>query len=165
MSKNEHDDASPLGRLKSFFVKPAQAGMPPQVDRLHLATCVILLEVAQADQEFLPAERQHIVAVLRERFSLSRDQAEELIGLATEQRGQSADLWHFTHELNKSCSREEKFEIFAEVWRIIYMDKTLNRHEDYLVHKLAKLLNLDQREMIDVKMQVRREMIGDAGEI
>jgi len=159
MAQNNNGEQSPLGRLKRFFTRPQQPGTEPQVDRLHLATCVILLETARADQEFSPAEKQHIIAVLRDRFGLSNEEAEDLIGLATAHRSESADLWHYTHEINKSCSREEKVEILAEVWRIIYMDKILNRHEDYLVHKLAKLLNLDHPELIDVKMRVRREMM------
>ena len=157
MAQNNNGEQSPLGRLKRFFTRPQQPGTEPQVDRLQLATCVILLETARADQEFSPGEREHIILVLRDRFALSGQEAEELIELATAHRSESADLWHYTHEINESCTREEKIEILAEVWRIIYVDKTLNRHEDYLVHKLAKLLNLDHPEMIDVKMQVRRE--------
>lgn len=157
MTQNGEGEQSPLGRLKRFFARPREAGAKPRVDRLQLATCVILLETAQADQEFLPEEKQHIVAVLRERFALSDEEAGELIGLATARRSENADIWDYTHAINQSCSREEKFEILAEVWRIIYVDNTLDRHEDYLVHKLAKLLNVDHTEMIDVKMRVRRE--------
>ncbi len=156
---NNNNDHSPLGRLRQFFMRPQQPDEKPQVNRLQLATCVILLEAARADQEFSPDEKQLIIGALGERFHLSSQEAAELIELATVHRNESADLWHFTHEINQSCSREEKMEILADIWRIIYMDKTLNRHEDYLVHKLAKLLNIDHAEMIDVKMQARREMM------
>ena len=159
MAQNSNGEQSPLGRLKRLFTRPQQPGGKPQIDRLQLATCVILLETARADQEFSPDEKQHIISVMRERFGLSSEAAEELIELATTHRNESADLWHYTHEINQSCTRAEKIDVLAEVWRIIYMDKIINRHEDYLVHKLAKLLNLDHPEMIDVKMQVRREMI------
>lgn len=160
MHDQNNQAQSPLARLKRLFTAPQGSGDEDQVDKLHLATCVILLETAMADHEFSPAERQHIIGVLRERFDLTGKEAEELIEIASTHRSESVDLWHYTHELNVSCTREEKLEIIAEVWRIIYMDKTLNRHEDYLVHKLAKLLNLDHPELIDVKMQVRREVMG-----
>jgi len=160
MNDRNNQSDSPLARLTRFFTVPQpQAAGEPRVDQLQLATCVILLETATADHEFSPAERQHIMSVLRDRFSLSGKEAEELIEIASTHRSESVDLWHYTHQLNVSCTREEKLDIIAEVWRIIYMDKTLNRHEDYLVHKLAKLLNLDHPELIDVKMQVRREIM------
>jgi hypothetical protein len=35
-----------------------------------------------------------------------------------------------------------------------YTDNLLDAHEDYLVHKLARLLNLDHRELIEAKMKI-----------
>jgi uncharacterized tellurite resistance protein B-like protein len=40
------------------------------------------------------------------------------------------------------------------VWRVIYADGKLDKHEDYLVKKIAHLLNLRHREMIDAKLRV-----------
>src|SRR5690606_16761152 len=50
--------------------------------------------------------------------------------------------------------------ILREVWRVIYADGTLDGHEDYLVHKLAKLLNLNHPMLIEAKMAVLREIRG-----
>jgi len=45
--------------------------------------------------------------------------------------------------------------IIEEVWRVIYADGTLEAHEDYLVHKLAKLLNLNHPQLIKMKMKAK----------
>ena len=57
----------------------------------------------------------------------------------------------------KASSPAEKRQIIEEVWRVIYADGALDAHEDYLVHKLAKLLNLNHPQLIEAKMTVKGE--------
>ncbi len=40
------------------------------------------------------------------------------------------------------------------LWAVIYADDSLNAHEDYLVHKLATVLNIDQGKLIDAKLKI-----------
>jgi len=144
-----------LGRLAGLLGGNRTPPAPEdETDRLQTATCTILLEVARADDEFSDAERGHVVDTLCSRFSLSHSDAHALIETSTQQRKGSYDLWHFTNEINKACTRDEKLHIIEEVWRVIYADGALTKHEDYLVHKLAKLLNLAHPELIDAKLRV-----------
>ena len=151
-----------LDRLfKLFAIDEAAPSDANQDEKLRMATCVILLEVAGADDEFSPVECEYIINALRERFQLSQHEAEELIQLAQEQRGESSDLWKFTNQINQSCSNEEKIQIIEEVWRLIYADNVLDGHEDFLVHKLARLMNLKHPILIEAKMKVLKEVRGE----
>ena len=125
-------------------------------ERLRLATCAVLLEAAGADNEFSPAECQLIIEALRARFDLTQDEAEELIRVALDRRQETSGLWKFTNQINQSCTLEEKLGIIEEVWRVIYADGSLDGHEDYLVHKLAALLNLTHPQLIEAKLKVSR---------
>ncbi len=147
-----------LNRLRDLFSAKVEAQEGSHAERLGLATCVILLEAAKADEEFTAEERDRIIAGLRRRFSLSQTEAEELIEASEAARDQSYDLWRFTNRINQSCPPAEKIAIIEEVWRVIYADGTLEAHEDYLVHKLAKLLNLNHPQLIDAKLKVSREL-------
>lgn len=147
--------------LRKLFQKLSsepQAELPDTADRVPLAVCVLLLEVARSDEEFADEERDQIVETLVRRFELSQEDAETLMATSTEERKESLDLWHFTHEVNKNCTRDEKREIITEIWRVIYADGTLDAHEDYLAHKFAKLLNLPHSELISAKMAVLQEV-------
>ena len=42
------------------------------------------------------------------------------------------------------------------VWELAYTDGRLDKHEDYLVHKLAQLLRLDHRQLIEAKLKIKR---------
>lgn len=150
-----------LKRLLALFAAKEQTSEIPEAKRVQIAACAILLEVAGADNEFAPEECQRIIAVLRERFELGQDEAEELVRTAEERRTKAFDLWHFTSQINASCSRDEKLRIIEEVWRVIYADGRLDGHEDYLAHKLAQLLNLTHPQLIEAKMKVRSEFGGN----
>ena len=149
-----------LSRILTLFSASESKGSEApsaKHDGLQLAVCVLMLEVATVDDEFSPEERTHIVDTLRDRFSLAHSDAAELMELAEHTRNKSADLWKFTNHINTNCSVDEKLEILEEVWRVIYADGELGGHEDYIVHKLAKLLNLAHPELIRAKMAVIEE--------
>ncbi len=151
-----------LERLfKLFSVDEAAPEDTDPDEKLRLATCAILLEVAGADDEFSPVECEYIITALRERFKLTQEEAEELIHVAQERREESFDLWKFTNQINQACSNEEKIQIIEEVWRLIYADNVLDGHEDFLVHKLARLMNLKHPILIDAKMKVLKEVRGE----
>jgi uncharacterized tellurite resistance protein B-like protein len=120
-----------------------------------LAACVILLEAAHADYESTDEELDHVLATIRHTFRLSHEYAEELMVLARAEREQAVDLWEFTNAVNGNFSREEKIKVVEAVWRIIFADGEIDKHEDYFVRKLTNLLRLTHREMIGAKLRVK----------
>jgi uncharacterized tellurite resistance protein B-like protein len=139
----------------------AEAPAIPSENRTALATCAVLLEAASIDDEYTLEEKQHILQVLQSRFSLSEEEAGELLREATRAHNESTDLFRFTHEINRAFSTEEKIDVMREVWRIFYSDGVLDGHEDQLAHKLQDLLNLNHPQLIEAKMSVRKEVLGD----
>jgi uncharacterized tellurite resistance protein B-like protein len=144
--------------VKKFFDKPPQ-GRPARQgkERLHdvrVATCALFLEMAAIDGEFSDLERERIVSILKKDFHLSDDHAAELLDAANAELKQSIDLWQFTNLINENYSIEEKTRIIAMVWKIVYTDRKLDMHEDYLVHKIAKLLRLTHKQLIDAKLRI-----------
>ncbi|HQE83317.1 MAG TPA: TerB family tellurite resistance protein, partial [Candidatus Hydrogenedentes bacterium] len=77
---------------------------------------------------------------------------------ANTRRAQSFDIWKFTNEINETCTLAEKKEIIGEVWRVIYADRSLSAHEDYIAHKLGRLLNLTHPDLIEAKVKVLEEL-------
>ena len=127
-------------------------------ERLRVGTCVILLEVAEYDDEFSPAERESIEAILKRRFELSDEEAKELIEASARERRESHGLRLFTHHINENYSEEERKKIMEAAWLVIYADDTLNRYEDHFVHRLAKLLRLDHSDLIEAKLTAKAKL-------
>ena len=146
-----------IGILKSLFTKEAaglSAANIPQPHRLHVATCAILLEMAKIDCEFDDLERQDIISIFKNKYNLADDEIAALIEASEEELERSIDLWQFTKHINNNYTPDEKIGIIETVWQVAYADGKLDKHEDYLIHKLSEILNLSHKHMIDAKLKV-----------
>lgn len=121
--------------------------------RLRIATCAIMIEIANSDDEFTEGERTRIVEILSLKFDLSDDEAHELIEIAQERIKESIDIWGFTKTLNKIFTEDQKIKVLEAIWTVIYADGQLSQHEDSLVHKLSYLLGLKHKQLIDAKLK------------
>jgi uncharacterized tellurite resistance protein B-like protein len=122
--------------------------------KIGVATCVLFLEMAHIDGEFDEREREHILQILKTKFGFSEEQVALIMKAAKDQLEGSIDLWQFTNLINQNFVVEEKIRVIEEVWRIAYADGHLDKHEDYLIHKMAELLRLTHKQLIDAKLRV-----------
>ncbi len=145
---------------KKFFGKRTEVDSGDQREENHhdirVATCALLLEMANIDGEFSDAERENIISILKNDYNLSDEYAAELLESSNKELKQSIDLWQFTNLINQNYSTEEKLRIIEMIWKIVYADGELDKHEDYLAHKLANLLRLTHKQLIDCKVKVLR---------
>lgn len=139
--------------LSSLATGPVEA-KEEKYDRVQIAACVILLEVAKYDFELSSIERETTKAILKHDFSIPDEAVEDLMKIAEEKREESVDLWEFTNVINQNFSREEKIKMMESAWKIIYADKKLDKYEDHYVHVLAGLLRLRHAELIEAKLRV-----------
>jgi len=133
--------------------KPSVKGKPLNHD-IYVATCALFLEMASIDGEFTHTERDNIVSILKNEYNLSEQSIIELLIASQAEREGSIDLWKFTNKINQNYSVEEKIRIIELIWKIVYVDGKLEKHEDYLIHKIARLLNLKHSELIEAKLNV-----------
>jgi uncharacterized tellurite resistance protein B-like protein len=120
-----------------------------------VALCVLLLEAAHADGECSDEEKQRIITTLAEKNQIPSNQIEELVSASYKERDEAVDIFQFTRYMNTNFSKEEKLEVMESVWRIIHTDGYLESHEDHFAHKLANLLRLSHKELIDCKVRAR----------
>lgn len=144
--------------VKKFFDR--RSGDLPENHRserphdIRVATCALLLEMANIDDEFTDTEREDIILILKKKYNLPDEDVTPLIQATEEELKGSIDLWRFTTLINKNYSVEEKIQVIEMVWKIAYADGRLGKHEDYLVHKLAKLLRLTHKQLIEAKLKI-----------
>jgi len=148
-----------LGVFKKIFDAPKkQESAQERVEKLEVATSVILLEAATADSHFSEEEQQKIIEILKSRFHMNEESVKELIEKSEHEREESTDLWYFTNILNENLSTEEKYNLMEQVWEVIYSDGTLDKFENYVARKLLNMLNLDHSKFIELKMKVKGEL-------
>ena len=98
--------------IKQLIVEPTQE-IQEKFDRTHVATCVILLEMAKSDDEFSSVEKETTEAILKHELSIPDEDIEDLMNIAAEKREDSVDLWEFTNLINEHFSEEERIKTFG----------------------------------------------------
>jgi len=148
-----------IDRVKRLFMKDSKAGPgnggETGDEDIRVAVCALFLEMSHVDGEFTESEREDILSLLKKHYGLSDEHVAALMEASRKELEGSIDLWQFTNLINQNYSREEKIRVIEMIWQIVYADDRLDKHEDYLVHKLAKLLRLTHKELIDAKLKVR----------
>jgi uncharacterized tellurite resistance protein B-like protein len=110
--------------------------------------------MAHADDDFTADEEARIAEMVQQRFGLSPEAFKELKALSEQRRREQIDLWGFTSTIKKNFSAEQKIQVMEMLWTVIYADETLADYEDHLIHTLAKLLDINHRDMINAKVKV-----------
>ncbi|HEX6132794.1 MAG TPA: TerB family tellurite resistance protein [Longimicrobiales bacterium] len=123
----------------------AQAKMDAEDERqkLHVAACALLLEIAYADDAFSDAERTHIEAVMQRHFDLDEETANALIELAEAERSRAIDLYQFTSLIRDNYDLGQKTLLAEIMWGLVLTDGDVQRHESYMLRKIANLLDLE----------------------
>lgn len=136
-----------LNAIKSFFtssMNPVAETDPETAKKdIRLAACALLLELANADDEFSEDERQHLESAIRRQFGLDSAEAERLLALAQQERDQAVDLWQFTNLIAENYSTGQKMVLAEIMWGLVYSDGEMASKEDYLMRKICNLLRLE----------------------
>ena len=122
---------------------PAEPGPGASTRDIRLAACALLLELANADDEFTDDERQHLESAVRRQFGLDAAEADRLLELAQQARDESVDLWQFTNLIAENYSTGQKMVLAEIMWGLVYSDGDLASKEDYLMRKICNLLRLE----------------------
>jgi uncharacterized tellurite resistance protein B-like protein len=123
----------------------------------RLAAAALLLHAAAIDGEILPSERAKLHTVIKQRFGLDDQAADELIAKATAAEQESVDLYHFTRLLNRSLDEPGRARVIEMMWEIVYADGQRDELEDNLLWRAADLLGVSPRERIELRRRIGGE--------
>jgi uncharacterized tellurite resistance protein B-like protein len=144
--------------LKKYFLPSENQGKSPEVklrDKIVVAACVLMLEIAKSDEELVSAEMKTIRGIMQTELDIPKENIEEILRIAEKDRENSTDIYEYTRLINQHFSKEEKTQMVERFWRIIYADGSFDQYEDYMVHKLADLLRLSHDELISSKLKMK----------
>ncbi len=141
--------------LRALFTPRLQEqGATGLVDPVTVAACALLLEIAHADEVFLPEERERIARHIREERGVDDEELREVFRAAEQERRESVDLYHFTRLLDEHLSREERRRLVETIWEVVYADGTLSSVEGHLARRVAELLGFQHPEVQEIKERV-----------
>ena len=148
-----------LKSLSDFLDKAfrADAAQPPDTRKhaLQVATALLLIEVARADYEEDLTEDATVFALIKSFFELSEPETAMLIEEASSQADHAGSLQTFTRRLHEQLSAPEKLRVIEMLWKVALADQRLDKHEDYVVRKVADLLYVPHRDLIRIRNRIQ----------
>jgi uncharacterized tellurite resistance protein B-like protein len=152
-----------LKAIQRFYdknIRPAEGVTSQEATEhsLRLATAALLVEITRADMETKDEELKTVTAAVKKTFGLSSEETTELIRMAEEEVAESVSFHQFTHLINKGFSYEQKKHVVELLWRVVYADSEMEKHEEYLVRKIADLLYVSHRDFIEAKLRARDDL-------
>ena len=144
-------------RLKQLFdaeddAAPARGGRA--VNDLQLAAAAVLVEAARRDADYDLSERRVIEGLLRERFSLSAEEAERLIEAADAVTDHGVELYTYTRRIKDAFDEDERIRMIEMLWEVVYADGKVDHLEANLLRRVAGLLYVTDRESGEARKRV-----------
>jgi uncharacterized tellurite resistance protein B-like protein len=121
---------------------------------VRVAACALFMEMGRIDETFTESETATVLSILKEKYNLTKEHAEALMIRADRELEESVDLWQFARLINENYSVKEKLDIIEILWQIVFVDEKMDQYENYLMHKLSKLLRLSHNQLIEAKQKV-----------
>lgn len=148
-----------LAAIQRFFVNQIDPGHSDvrQTDqhRLQVATGALLVEMMRTDVECTEGERAVVLGALKDKFDLTEEETHQLMELAEAEADDAIDHYQFTSLIKTGFSPEQKRKVVEYLWAVAYADANVDKHEEYLVRKIANLIGVSHKEFIEAKLRVR----------
>ena len=144
-------------KLKTFFddkTNISEVNFKPE----QVATVSLLISTAKYDGAFDEAERDEIMSLIKNYFSLSSDDSNELFKAAEIIEDEANDLQQFTRTLNLILNDEEKLKIIELIWKIVMADGVIDSYEENLVRRLSGLLYLQDKDIGNIKNKLANDI-------
>ena len=143
--------------LKTFFDKKTDL-TKISFDSEKIAVVALLISTAKYDGNFDESERLEIHNLIKNYFSLSSENTDDLFKAAEKIENEANDLQQFTRSLNKLLNEEEKLKIVELIWKIVMADGIIDNYEENLVRRLSGLLYLQDKDIGNIKNKLTNDI-------
>ncbi|MEM8799390.1 MAG: TerB family tellurite resistance protein, partial [Pseudomonadota bacterium] len=149
-----------LNKLMSLFsndqaeTADGVPGHPPEAP----AVAALMIEAGGIDGELDPNEKNRIIRLLAERFSLDTATASTLFARAEAAHADTEQLLGFTRTIKDKMNAEERIELIELMWEVVYADGEVHDYEAQLMRRLAGLIYVEDRESGRARQRVLEKM-------
>ena len=141
--------------LDNFFQESPDENIP-HINKIELATAVLMIEISLADENTGDEEYKTIKKILLEKFDLDKTKIDTLISLAEDEVDHTVSLHEFAETINNELSAIEKTNIIENLWRVAYADAYIHKYEEYYIRKIADLLHVSHSDYIKTKLKTEK---------
>jgi membrane protein DedA with SNARE-associated domain/uncharacterized tellurite resistance protein B-like protein len=115
------------------------------------AAALLVLELAYADPELTPGDREEVAAHLRSTWNIGGGAARAAPVTEDVRRSRFAD---YAGRLRRRVSRAQRIELVERLWTVAFSDGTIGAHENRLMDVAGELLGIGPTELTEVRKRL-----------
>ena len=127
-------------------------------DDYKIACVAILCEAAAMDGVFDEKEKSLILVLIQKQFNLDVEQANKVFSEGQQLAENATQLYGFTRVIKESWGLEKRIRLLEMLWELAYVDGELNAAEDMLIRRIAGLIHVEDRERMEAKQKVLKNI-------
>lgn len=121
----------------------------------RLAVAALLVHLAAVDGSAKPSEVATISRALKDHYGLDEGQVRKLIEEAKRKDREAVDFYQFTTALSR-LDEQERIDIIAMMWQVVFSDDTNHELEDNMVWRVAELIGVSSRQRTVLRNQMKK---------
>lgn len=118
----------------------------PTAHELHVATIVLMIEMAGSDKNVAPEEAETVCKNIIKEFSIEEERIPELVKIAIESRIEHGKIDQFISSINESFDDQQKVLVMAMIWKVILADGKIDVFERKFAAQLKSRLQLNDQQ-------------------
>ena len=122
---------------------------------LHKAAALLMLEVAQADDDFDNAERDVMLQSISRSYGLSALECQDLLNVAETESEELLSLQGLTRALVEECDLAQRQMLLVDLWRVAYADGNIDKYEEHIIRRISDLLYVPHAGFIQAKLSAQ----------
>ena len=115
----------------------------------------LLIHAAKIDENYSKKEKEIIEQTLL-KIGANNQDIQNIITEGKTMEENAIQILDFTKEV-KNMDEKNKIKIIETLWQIIYSNKEADIYEENLMRRLAGLLYIDKKIMVDIKNKIKKE--------
>ncbi len=154
-------------KIKDFFSGSSDLSVTLTQDKagenttrdLHIATAVLLVEIAGSDNDIAIQESNTLCAMMQQQFDISAEELPELLQIAVAARKEKGKIDDFVACLNQNFSDEQRLMVLAMIWKVILADGKIDKAEERFGLQLRNRLRLKEEHEVKALQLVKNKEV------
>ena len=139
--------------------KEFSQGADSKFEKVQIATCSVLIEIANSDDEYADVEKDMIISLIKGAYDLDDDEVNSIMELSQHRidEGESISV-EFIDIINTNFDSEEKLAVLKDLWKLVLADRHEDKYELYYMKKIAKALSISDESSKAAELEVMKEI-------